>query len=121
MYVYTSPRKMNHTRVFVDIGQYVITCIIDAKGLFMIDALGTFNSSPYIKLSDHDIALRILEECRKQHTLIKTIKHSDYFTDVTKIMCKYKDAVRLIEDAALNPYTVYGRKRLEKEFFELII
>lgn len=111
--------RMKQQHMFhVDTGKYGIGCVIDDKGRLAIDSVSTV-CRPYVTLSDHEIALRILEAC--PGNTITVIWPSIFLKDVTNIICQYKAAVRLIEKAVLNPHTTYGRKRLEKEFLELVI
>lgn len=111
---------INH-RIYIDTGRCMIGCIIDDEGQLQIDSVSTRLDRPYVNLSANDIALRILQKCNENRYRVTRIKPSLIMPHVTDIMWKYKAAVRLIEHAVLNPNTSYGHKRLENEFFELLI
>lgn len=67
--------------------------------------------------SDKEIAVDIiLQENRR----IKGVKVNHLVPDVATFIMKMKHCVGVFEDAALNPYTAIGRKRLSWDFARLV-
>jgi hypothetical protein len=83
-----------------------------------IDSLATYTEkqTQHPEKTSKDFAIEIGSHVRG----VKYIADGHLFPDVTHILRQYRKAVRLIENAVVNPHTYLGKKRLMKEF-ELLI
>lgn len=96
---------------------HTFTYNIDNKGKVYFHACCTMYGMDYANTeNENDLFAKILAIPD-----IKTLAHTTLLPAHFPIrLWRYKRAVRLIENAVLNPNTIVGRRRLEREF-DLII
>lgn len=93
---------------------------VSDTGAFDIVGVGHvfYDNGIYSQKSDERLALDIIVQ--QKLPKIRTVKQSDLLPTITTTIMKYKRAVQLIEQAVLSPYTLIGRKRLERDFATLV-
>jgi hypothetical protein len=77
----------------------------------------------------HALACEIIKACPNKIYDVKTTNFCHVAQNVSVILRRYKHAMTHIEDIALSPYTLVGKKRLLNDFralgsfepFELVI
>jgi hypothetical protein len=85
-----------------------------------IDAGGTLNSAryDYPEKTDDDVVAEIITHLRGRS--VSHISISRFSPYITGRLRAYKRAVQCFEKGVINPHTILGKKRLEREF-ELVI
>lgn len=98
----------------------MVTCTIDKKGTMRIDATAEMiQDGATSKITDREFALAIIGHMKNKN--IRNISSTDLVPGAADLIGRYKRAAELIETVMLSPYTCVGRKRLEREYFTLVV